>query len=474
MTKHLIFIISIILSYTSVCLSGFLSEEKVAPGVIYYHEYCATGPWHIHILEIDLNSSAISLESVKAKNSLFALEKTSVIARKRSNLNHYIIGALNADFFELDGTSVGAQVINGEMIFEPTNRSVFGMTVNKVPFISILDWSGGFGRSNDQIYEIKGLNQRKDSDGWFLFNSFFTEDTLSEIQGILLQARLISDRFKVNETMEFQVVKVDQFSHPVLKPNEIKEGDVILVGPSSIDFGIEAKDEIQIKLELKPFQSEIYQLVGGLPRLIRDGKISIEWEKENIRKSFSSQRHPRTAVGFTKNNDIVIFFVVDGRQPGYSVGMNLPELATYMCDWGIHQGLNLDGGGSSTMIVRGEAVNQPSDPTGERPVANALLIVNSSGSAESLRLNIIPDKIRIPATSKFQFKFDLQDVNFLPVQDQIDSVKWICPQTLGMIDKSGMFVADSSLSSGYIYAKKGMMIDSARVTIIDSSQISAH
>ena len=75
--------------------------------------------------------------------------------------------------------------------------------------------------------------------------------------------------------------------------------------------------------------------------------------------------------------------VVDGRQPGYSVGMTLEELAHFMrtqlgnfslSKENAYQGLNLDGGGSSTMVVEGEVVNSPSDQTGERPVANALVI----------------------------------------------------------------------------------------------------
>ena len=75
---------------------------------------------------------------------------------------------------------------------------------------------------------------------------------------------------------------------------------------------------------------------------------------------------------------------VDGRQPGHSVGMTLPELAELMSAdlagftknrhnaW---QAINLDGGGSTTMVVREHVVNRPSDQTGERPVANALVVM---------------------------------------------------------------------------------------------------
>jgi exopolysaccharide biosynthesis protein len=55
--------------------------------------------------------------------------------------------------------------------------------------------------------------------------------------------------------------------------------------------------------------------------------------------------------------------------------MTLAEFADLMISLGVYQGLNLDGGGSTTMVVEGKIVNSPSDATGERPVANCLLVV---------------------------------------------------------------------------------------------------
>jgi exopolysaccharide biosynthesis protein len=67
--------------------------------------------------------------------------------------------------------------------------------------------------------------------------------------------------------------------------------------------------------------------------------------------------------------------VVDGRQPNHSVGMSLPELTDLARSLGLVDALNLDGGGSSTMVVKGEVVNRPSDPTGPRPVSDAIVVI---------------------------------------------------------------------------------------------------
>ncbi len=93
-----------------------------------------------------------------------------------------------------------------------------------------------------------------------------------------------------------------------------------------------------------------------------------------------SQVHPRTAVGYSKNGKYFFIVVVDGRQPFYSEGITLAELAELMLDLGAHDAMNLDGGGSSTLVIRGgngkpRVLNSPIDqylPGRERPVANHL------------------------------------------------------------------------------------------------------
>lgn len=114
-------------------------------------------------------------------------------------------------------------------------------------------------------------------------------------------------------------------------------------------------------------------IVGGGPQLIKNGKIEITFAQEKWGESFSTTRHPRTAIGKTKDGKILLL-VVDGRQPNYSVGVSLTELANFLLEFGAMEAINLDGGGSSTMVVENKIVNKPSDQTGERPVSDALLV----------------------------------------------------------------------------------------------------
>ncbi|MDR1156552.1 MAG: phosphodiester glycosidase family protein, partial [Bacteroidales bacterium] len=81
----------------------------------------------------------------------------------------------------------------------------------------------------------------------------------------------------------------------------------------------------------------------------------------------------RTSAGYSKDGKKLILAVVDGRQAGYSTGVTLPQLGRIMKALGAYTAVNLDGGGSSVMVVKGEVKNRPSDGA-VRPVANDLMI----------------------------------------------------------------------------------------------------
>jgi exopolysaccharide biosynthesis protein len=84
-------------------------------------------------------------------------------------------------------------------------------------------------------------------------------------------------------------------------------------------------------------------------------------------------RHPRSLVGFDADTSHLYLVAIDGRSTA-SVGMTLAEAAGFLYSLGVTTALNLDGGGSTTLVIDGKVVNVPSDPTGERTVGNALLI----------------------------------------------------------------------------------------------------
>jgi hypothetical protein len=138
-----------------------------------------------------------------------------------------------------------------------------------------------------------------------------------------------------------------------------------------VDFWLDAQR--RPALGPPPVGAEVVAGVAGFSRCVRDGKVV----------GGNDALHPRTAVGFSADGNTVWLVVVDGRQPGYSEGVSTAELGHYLAGLGATQALNLDGGGSSAMILQdagGElrVVNSPSTKVAgisvARPIPNLLAL----------------------------------------------------------------------------------------------------
>lgn len=121
----------------------------------------------------------------------------------------------------------------------------------------------------------------------------------------------------------------------------------------------------------------ITDAIGGGPTLIHAGQPQITYEAEAFFGSgFESDvPYPRSAIGYTANHHLILF-AVDGKRPDYSRGLTLPELAQELLRLGCMAAMNLDGGGSTSLVVSGVMLNQPSDGV-ERRVTSALTIMPS-------------------------------------------------------------------------------------------------
>jgi exopolysaccharide biosynthesis protein len=102
---------------------------------------------------------------------------------------------------------------------------------------------------------------------------------------------------------------------------------------------------------------ELEHIVGGTPLLVCGGQLVEDYILEQTLQSFLNYKHPRTAVGIKENGEW-IFVVVDGRFNGLLGGMTIRELAELMKELGCVHALNLDGGGSSTMVLEGTVINR--------------------------------------------------------------------------------------------------------------------
>jgi len=166
---------------------------------------------------------------------------------------------------------------------------------------------------------------------------------------------------------------------------EVPEGAALVVGHGATAEALGAVgdgDQLALRSAIVPETTDAGDwdgLAGGLaggPLLVRDGRPTPQetWEAEGFAPEIHSLvRHPRTAVGVTADGRLLLV-TVDGRQPGVSAGMTLPELAALLLDLGATDALSLDGGGSTAMAVDGQVRNTPCCDDPLRPVASGLFV----------------------------------------------------------------------------------------------------
>lgn len=122
-------------------------------------------------------------------------------------------------------------------------------------------------------------------------------------------------------------------------------------------------------------------IVNGGPTLVDDGDVAVDFGADGIDRpgdpstpyAWGLKRNPRTALG-VDGRGRVLLVTADGRQPGYSDGLSVTQTADLMKALGAVDAMNLDGGGSTAMALGGELITRPSDPAGERPVGDSLVL----------------------------------------------------------------------------------------------------
>lgn len=130
--------------------------------------------------------------------------------------------------------------------------------------------------------------------------------------------------------------------------------------------------KITLKIKNEEQWENVNHIVSGGPYLIKDGKIFIDTQEEKLLAI--TGRNPRTAIGYTAENELIMI-TIDGREKA-SIGMTLNETANLMKEFGCIWAMNLDGGGSSVMLVKNEIANSPNQKGGIA-ISNALIIKES-------------------------------------------------------------------------------------------------
>lgn len=346
-------------------------EQPLAPGATRWFVYASSGPWAIHVLDVDL--SCHRPVAVKGFVGAIGRERTSTLL-ERLNATQRVVGGVNADFFLFAPAGVprGVHIEHGSVITGPSRDPAITVDSTGTLRVEVLTARGTV-VAGDRRLRIANWNRIVNA-GTSLFDRNWGASTDTAHGTIEVVAAGTPRR----------VLAVDTAVAGVPIPTD---GVVLIAGRAAHDsirgalLALRPGEPLTVSIAITPRHPR--HAVGGRPVLVRDSTIASEVDSVGG-AAFAAARHPRTAVGVGGGRARLV--VVDGRQKPYSDGMTLRELATLMLALGARDAINFDGGGSTTLAYADagasgaiRVANRPSDQQGERPVGNALAVTRVCG-----------------------------------------------------------------------------------------------
>ncbi|UCG16127.1 MAG: phosphodiester glycosidase family protein [Phycisphaerales bacterium] len=379
-----------------VCAPVLGQWQSVAPGID-YQEFTLPDPNNLFVARLDRSDLNCTIDSYIAQGRLTGGTETvsSMAARHEGAIGYWgqswgmsydVVAAINGDFYSGE-VPISGQISSGwyaKRFSDFTGGSGFAWQLDRDAFIGecvrhIASKQKVTYTATGQDQNINGVNVPRDNDELVVYTHHYdlttgTNNAGSEVLVQMSRPTLILPlpAGAVGTVVEIRTgagSTVIPFDHVVLSAHGTAATKLL----ANVSLG----SEVKISQEITHYEhdcstpygwdwTKTYASIGGSFHFLKGGVV------QTFTDPGATQRHPRTAVAF--NNDYIFFVVVDGRSV-QSVGMSMTELGNFCLNYlSAVEGINQDGGGSSTMWVNGQVMNVPSDGT-ERPVANGLMMV---------------------------------------------------------------------------------------------------
>lgn len=328
-------------------------------------------PLTIQTLLVDMNNQSVEVDNVLSKDVIYGLEKTSEMSKRTE-----AVAAVNGVFYDNYGHHIGGMMLEGNWATIPS-AGLPTMRIskdNKVTLeeVDISLWL----TKGEKDYQIQGLNRRYyNNRELLLFNKLHGSTTrvYGDVMNFIIDNGSIVNIVRATEPLKIQGNQYILVDVSGKNRMELRVGDQVSLTLKESRQGNILKRSLSMSGDLYELEAgaqsdeEVFQTSSWL---LKDGEVVAVGEDPVI--GYTYNREPRTVLGVTENNKLVIV-VVDGRQKGYSVGLSGEETAQLMQRLGCYNAVYLDGGASSTMVVKDQLVNRPSNKK-ERLVGHSIII----------------------------------------------------------------------------------------------------
>lgn len=448
-------------------------HAKIGPGTTRTQLHLSgSQPLDVHYITVNLKNTGVKLRATRADSSN-GLQKTSDMAKKLTSATSMAIAGVNGDFYDVTSTypdgstrprmTTYTTIVDNEILHTSPQAYQFIVDNAGVPLISSLDFSNStisIGTSSVSFggVNVESINYSGDAapdnavtlyneHGWKSPYQTQFAGNCAEVSAIPVEisdeAGTVSGTYKITSAATSTGNSM------------IPEGGCVLLGRgtgadfiNSLSVGdivtIDCKASVNGSININPVLA-----IGGNPRTVSN---NIALESDGTRPD-AVELHPRTGVGINADGSEIVMMVVDGR--GESVGVTTRQLGDLLVYAGVSEGLNFDGGGSSTCWTQPFGViNTCSDSSGERTVADALFVTAEGDVKDTQIAEIRFEAWRHEAIQNSSWTPVILAYNAAGILINTDLKGCIldCPQSLGEISSSGAFLATGK-GSGIVTAK---------------------
>jgi len=375
--------------------------------------FTTSGWMQINVITIDLTDEYTQIMGMFNPEGLSLRDTVSNMVDKTG-----AIAGINGDYFNYNpvpnslGTLINDSVLISSPIRSPYSLPTFYVDYNNNAFIDYVD----------QTMSAKNLRTGK-TINISTYNKVSTDQTVVTLLDKNWGPKSLGGTYN-KELVEVLVVNgIVSEKRVGGEPFDIPKEDnsYVLAVKNHLLNDLEVGDEIELSITIKPDIFNIKTALGAGSIVLKDGVFT----STNIQ---STGVHPRTGIGINKENNVVYLVTVDGRHSSFK-GIEQPMLGAILKDLGAYNGVNLDGGGSTTMALKPKGtskpylVNIPSEGS-QRLVVNGLGVYSDAPLGELTHLQIIPKSSKIFAGGEVSFTVKGFDQYYNPIDIDKSQLIW--------------------------------------------------
>jgi len=437
----------------------------------------------VHVIEVDLTNPYVSLNTMSGKNNSVGQVNSILNMSKENNA----VAAINGDVYVMsnEGAPLGAQIISGNLLSSPAKLKgmyAFAVSKDRTPSIDHYTFQGTLMTDSGVSFPLTGINE----------SAYSPEGGTSKYSHvdsmyIYTSAWGGAERPKNSYTAPTEVLVrggiIEQISAGVPIEGKVQEDGYILrthgTGAKFVEANLFVGQAVTADYSLvssttgaKIDAASMEMLIGGHTLLVDQGAASVF--TRDIAGVSGSSYTSRSAVGYSKDGKKV--YLITSEKYGSNTGVSLKELQQIMVKLGVYKGVNLDGGGSTTMVERPlgsfslQLGHSTQSGTTQRSVSNGIGVFTSAPAGE-LKGLIVSGSATLLKGQSASYSLKGYDSYFNPVEIDNSSVVFSSSESIGSIQ--GNMLTATAVGTTKLTASYGGVSVNYNVEVIGQNQIAS-